>query len=124
VANDNYVESENNLHVDDMQKKQTLPVVSEQVSCEVSESETPERLNSETPLKTLGTPDRTLILEYMTKNRKSREEMANILGVSVSMVKEVLAGRKKLTMERKMKLVENFAGQNEASNVIQIFQKK
>jgi hypothetical protein len=96
------------LQVDIIPKKQTSHVVSDvvslPVSSPVSESETPICLKSETPLKTLGTPSRTLVMEYMSKNRKTREEMANLLGVSLSMVKEVLAGRKKLTTERKMKL--------------------
>jgi hypothetical protein len=106
----NKMPRENNLHVDDIGKKHILHVVSSQVSDPVSslvsESETPECLKSETPLKTGETPDRTLILEFMMKNRKSREEMAKILGVSLSMVKEILSGRKKLTSERKSKLLE------------------
>lgn len=109
-ANGGNLSSEQILHVDDSHKKQTLHVVSQPVSLpvsdQVSESETPTCLTLETPLKTQETPSRTLVLGYMQKNRKNTKEMANLLGVSVSMVKEVLAGRKKLTTSRKSKLLE------------------
>jgi hypothetical protein len=104
-------QSEKNLHVDDIHKKQTLHVVSQPVSLpvsdQVSESETPTCITIGTPLKTQETPSRTLVFEYMQKNRKNTKEMANLLGVSISMVKEVLAGRRKLTTERKAKLLED-----------------
>ena len=107
VANGQNVSSETFPPVDNDQKNQTPFQVSRGMFAQVSKNETPQSelcLKSETPLKTRETPDGTLILEYMLKHRKSREEIANILGVSVSMVKEVLAGRKKLTSERKERL--------------------
>ena len=106
-ANDKNGNSQDISQVDDTGFCHQKNAVSQEVSRQVSENETPKSelcLKSETPLKTRETPDRTLIAEYLLKHGISREEMANILGVSVSMVKEVLAGRKKLTTERKQML--------------------
>jgi hypothetical protein len=121
VANGENRSSENNLQVDIVAKKQIQHVEMTNVSDCVSESETQSDttcLNGETQPETQATHSDTWLFDFMEKHELSKVEVADILSVSVSLVKEILRGTRKLTSDRKKQIEEYFTGQKNSSNVL------